>query len=99
MQNDHDPEQPLEREEHVNETSENVVPELAGVLATYTPEQRRALTRYGRLRLLYRDVLPKLDPSDFRVKLTHKALYSTYRDLEELGLEAESKLLREGHSS
>jgi len=64
-------------------------------LDKYTPEQRRALTRYGRLRLLYRDVLPKLDASDFRVKLTHKALYATYRDLKELGLEAESQLLRD----
>jgi hypothetical protein len=89
MQSDHDPEQPIEQRE-VHENSENVVPELAGVLATYTPEQRRALTRYGRLRLLYRDVLPQLDPSDYRVKLTHMALYSAYRDLEDLGLEAES---------
>jgi hypothetical protein len=63
-------------------------------LDRYTPDQRRALTRLGRLRLLSRDVLPKLDKSDYRVKLTHKALYSTYRDLKELGLEAESRLLR-----
>jgi hypothetical protein len=63
------------------------------VLDSYTPDQRRALTRYGRLRLLYRDVLPKLDASDYRVKLTQKALYSTYRDLKELGLDAESQLL------
>ena len=43
------------------------------------------------------DVLPKLDPSDFRVKLTLKALYSTYRDLQQLGLDEEARLLTEQH--
>jgi hypothetical protein len=64
-------------------------------LATYRPTQQLALTRYGRLKMLQRDVLPKLDPSDMRVKLTLKALYSTYRDLEELGLGEEARLLRD----
>jgi hypothetical protein len=63
-------------------------------LSGYDPIQRHALTRYGRLKMLQRDVLPKLDQSDFRVKLTLKALYSTYRDLEELGLHEEAQLLR-----
>jgi hypothetical protein len=67
---------------------------MENALDSYTPDQRRALTRYGRLRLLYRDVLPKLPASDFRVKLTQKALYTTYRDLKELGLDAESQLMR-----
>ena len=43
--------------------------------------------------MLQRDVLPQLDSSDFRVKLTLKALYSTYRELHELGLEKEARLL------
>jgi hypothetical protein len=64
-------------------------------LAAYRPTQQLALTRYGRLKMLQRDVLPKLDPSDMRVKLTLKALYSTYRDLEELGLGEEARLLRD----
>jgi hypothetical protein len=63
-------------------------------LSTYDPLQRHALTRFGRLKMLQRDVLPKLDESDFRVRLTLKALYSTYRDLEELGLHDEAQLLR-----
>ena len=63
-------------------------------LSSYSPLQQQALTRYGRLKMLKRDVLPKLDTSDFRVKLTLKALYSTYRDLEELGLREEAELLR-----
>jgi hypothetical protein len=67
-------------------------------LDRYTPDQRRALTRYGRLRLLYRDVLPKLDASDFRVKLTHKALFSAYRELKDLGLDAESQLFRDNQN-
>jgi hypothetical protein len=45
--------------------------------------------------MLHRDVLPQLDASDFRVKLTLKALYSTYQDLQELGLENEARLLNE----
>jgi hypothetical protein len=67
---------------------------MAG-LSSYTPLQRFSLTRYGRLKMLHRDVLPKLDPSDFRVKLTLKALYSTYQDLQQLGLEEEARLLTE----
>ena len=62
-------------------------------LSSYSPVQQHALTRYGRLKMLQRDVLPQLDSSDFRVKLTLKALYSTYRELHELGLEKEARLL------
>jgi hypothetical protein len=62
-------------------------------LSNYSPIQQLSLTRYGRLKMLQRDVLPQLDPSDFRVKLTLKALYSTYQDLQELGLEEEARLL------
>jgi hypothetical protein len=45
--------------------------------------------------MLQRDVLPQLPASDFRVKLTLKALYSTYHDLKELGLDEEARLLLE----
>ncbi|HEX8966287.1 MAG TPA: hypothetical protein VF937_00300 [Chloroflexota bacterium] len=68
------------------------------VLSSYNPLQQLSLTRYGRLKMLHRDVLPKLDPSDFRVKLTLKALYSTYQDLREQGLEQEARLLTERES-
>ena len=64
-------------------------------LSSYTPLQQLSLTRYGRLRMLQRDVLPHLDASDFRVKLTLKALFSTYEDLQSLGLEQEARLLTE----
>jgi hypothetical protein len=64
-------------------------------LSSYDPLQQHALTRFGRLKMLQRDVLPKLDASDFRVKLTLKALYSTYRDLEQLGLHEEARHLRD----
>jgi hypothetical protein len=43
--------------------------------------------------MLQRDVLPQLDQSDYRVKLTLKALYSTYQDLHDLGLAEEAELL------
>ena len=64
-------------------------------LSSYSPLQQLSLTRYGRLKMLHRDVLPQLDPSDFRVKLTLKALYSTYQDLRDLGLDEEARLLTE----
>jgi len=67
----------------------------ADTLSSYSPLQQHALARYGRLKLLQRDVLPKLDQSDYRVRLTLKALYSTYRDLEDLGLATEARLLKE----
>ena len=62
-------------------------------LSSYTPLEQLSLTRYGRLKMLHRDVLPQLEPTDYRVKLTLKALYSTYEDLRELGLDNEARLL------
>ena len=64
-------------------------------LSSYSPLQQFSLTRYGRLKMLQRDVLPKLDSSDYRVRLTLKALYSTFQDLQDLGLEQEARLLTE----
>ena len=68
-------------------------------LSSYSALQQLSLTRYGRLKMLHRDVLPQLDPSDFRVKLTLKALYSTYRELHDLGLEKEARLLTDPAAS
>jgi hypothetical protein len=62
-------------------------------LSSYDPLQQHALTRFGRLKMLQRDVLPKLGASDYRTRLTLKALYSTYRDLQQLGLEEEARLI------
>ena len=67
-------------------------------LSSYSPLQQLTLTRFGRLKMMQRDVLPHLDSSDFRVKLTLKALYSTYQDLHELGLEQEARLLLDQRS-
>ena len=67
-------------------------------LSSYSPLQQFSLTRYGRLKMLQRDVLPKLDSSDYRVRLTLKALYSTYQDLQQLGLEEEARVLTDQDS-
>lgn len=67
--------------------------ELMNTLNSYSPLQQLTLTRFGRLKMLQRDVLPQLSPTDYRTKLTLKALYSTYRDLQELGLDEEARLL------
>jgi hypothetical protein len=68
---------------------------LMTTLSSYGPLQQLTLTRFGRLKMLQRDVLPQLPASDFRVKLTLKALYSTYQDLKEMGLDQEARLLLE----
>jgi hypothetical protein len=65
------------------------------VLSSYTPLEQLSLIRYGRLKMLQREVLPKLDPSDYRGRLILKALFSTYEDLKQLGLEEEARLLTE----
>jgi hypothetical protein len=62
-------------------------------LSSYSPLQQLVLTRFGRLKMMQRDVLPQLDPADYRVRLTLKALYSTYEDLRQLGLGEEARLL------
>lgn len=64
-------------------------------LSSYSPLQQLSLTRYGRLKMLQRDVLPQLDPTDYRVRLTLKALFSTYEDLKDQGLTEEARLLTE----
>ena len=68
-------------------------------LSSYSALQQLSLTRYGRLKMLQRDVLPQLDPTDYRVRLTLKALFSTYHDLKEQGLTEEARLLTEQGSS
>ena len=68
---------------------------MTNTLSSYSPLQQLTLTRFGRLKIMQRDVLPHLDSSDYRVKLTLKALYSTYNDLQDLGLEEEARLLLE----
>ena len=68
---------------------------MTNTLSSYSPLQQLTLTRFGRLKMMQRDVLPHLDSSDYRVKLTLKALYSTYNDLQSLGLEEEARLLLE----
>ena len=68
-------------------------------LSSYSALQQLSLTRYGRLKMLQRDVLPQLDPTDYRVRLTLTALFSTYQDLKEQGLTEEARLLTEQGSS
>jgi hypothetical protein len=76
----------------VRPSDEAVIQERFG---SYSDAQRTALARHMRIAMLRRDVLPLLEPTDWRARLIHKALYSTYRDCEELGLGNEVRLLRE----
>lgn len=87
------------QEQQTADTTREVRPVEVSGLASYSPMQQLALTRYARLGMLRRDVLPSIDDaSDWRSRLVHKALYSTYQDLEALGLETEARLLRERSS-
>jgi hypothetical protein len=61
-------------------------------LAAYTPLQQHLLTRYARLDALRRTEIEGLEPSDWRARLIHKALYSTYLDCEEAGVGVEARL-------
>ena len=63
-------------------------------LDAYTPLQRHTLARFTRLNMLRRDLQPRLDATDWRMRLLNKALYSTYRDCLEQDLENEAELLR-----
>ena len=78
--------------EHAEKTSplEGTTP-VSG-LASYTPLQQILLTRYARLDALRRAELQNLEPSDWRARLIHKALYSTYLDCEEAGVGVEARL-------
>ena len=66
-------------------------PAPGGALAAYEPLQQALLLRYARLDALRCSELPKLSPTDWRVRLIHKALYSTYRDCEAAGVGAEAR--------
>ena len=81
-----------EAEQIPREASASLGGTPAGGLASYTPLQQWALTRYARLALLRRQELPKLEPTDWRARLIHKALYSTYRDCEAAGVGNEARL-------
>jgi hypothetical protein len=62
-------------------------------LKSYTPTQLFFLMRLSFLQRQRRETVNLLDPSDWRMRLVNKALYSTYRDCVEQGVGDEAKLL------
>ena len=62
-------------------------------LKSYSPTQLHFLMRLSHLQRQRRDILNVLEQGDWRIRLIHKALYSTYRDCDELGVGEEAKLL------
>lgn len=67
--------------------------------ANYDPNQLIFLTRLARLQKGRDRAIEALDPSDWRLRLIHKALFSTYRDCIEQGVGEEAKLLINQHPS
>ncbi len=64
-------------------------------LKSYSPTQLFFLMRLSYLQRQRRECVNVLENSDWRMRLLNKALYSTYRDLQELGLGEEARLLNE----
>ncbi len=62
-------------------------------LKSYSPTQLHFLMRLSHLQRQRRETVNLLDQGDWRMRLIHKALYSTFRDCEELGVGDEAKLL------
>ncbi len=65
----------------------------AGNLKSYSPTQLHFLMRLSHLQRQRREMVNLLDANDWRMRLIHKALYSTFRDCQELGVGEEAKLL------
>ncbi|MBI2941536.1 MAG: hypothetical protein HYY04_13970 [Chloroflexi bacterium] len=57
----------------------------------YAPQQRHFLTRLERLQLLARIYQPTAQSDEWRRRLLHKAIYSTYLDCVALGLLKEAQ--------
>lgn len=57
----------------------------------FSPTQRLFLKRYHYLLIQQNDFQKHLPQNDWRIKLIHRALYSTYIDCQELGVLSEVK--------
>ena len=70
------------------------LPQGAGSnLKSYAPTQLFFLMRLSYLQRQRRETMNVLDPGDWRMRLIHKALYSTYQDCVEQSVGDEAKLL------
>ena len=74
----------------------NILPRLpqgAGSnLKSYSPTQLHFLMRLSHLQRQRRDMVNVRDGTDWHMRLVNKALYSTYRDCEDLGVGEEGLL-------
>lgn len=68
-------------------------PVHSGGLRSYSPTQLFFLTRLSWLIRQRRELINTLDASDWRRKLLDKALYSTFLDCRDEGVEDEAKSL------
>lgn len=69
------------------------LPRGQGNLKSYSPTQLHFLMRLSHLQKQRRETVNVLDATDWRMRLIHKGLYSTYRDCEDLGVGEEARLL------
>ena len=61
-------------------------------LKSYSPTQLHFLMRLSHLQRQRRDMVNVADGNDWHMRLVNKALYSTYRDCEDLGVGEEARL-------
>jgi hypothetical protein len=62
-------------------------------LKSYSPTQLHFLMRLSHLQRQRRDMVNVADSGDWHMRLVNKALFSTYRDCEDLGVGEEARLL------
>ncbi len=76
-------------------SARNILPRLpqgAGSnLKSYSPTQLHFLMRLSHLQRQRRDMVNVADGNDWHLRLVNKALYSTYRDCEDLGVGEEAR--------
>src|SRR5438552_17899237 len=81
----------------------NILPRLpqgAGSnLKSYSPTQLHFLMRLSHLQRQRRDMVNVADGGDLHMRLVNKALYSTYRDFDVLGVGEEERLIMEEQAS
>lgn len=68
-------------------------------VGAYSPVQLLFLMRLARLLRERQEWLDRLPPDDWRVRLLHKSIYSSFRDCLELGVGEDARNLFEQYSS
>jgi len=75
------------------ETGKTPSTEVPQRLKSYSPTQLFFMMRLSQFQRMRREMVGVVDNGDWRMRLLNKALYSTYQDCTDLGVQGEAKLL------